>query len=311
VSRGLLLLTALAAAAAVGAGHGTASGAQFPAFQGAVPVLLYHGLSDSRGGVDTPPALFDAEMQRLHELGFEAITLDRYVGFMRGEPVALPTRPILITFDDGLLSSWENADGVLARYGWSAAMYVPTGFVGRPGRLSWGQLEQMQGSGRWQVDEHAGDGHVLVAVDAAGRRGPFYADELWLDGRRESFADYERRVAGDIELGASLIADHLPGPHETFAVPFGNYGQRGANDPRIAPWLAGYLRARFAVSFVQRDDSFTTPGQRFANRITMASGSTPDLLEARLRTGLGQLAVRRAAAAPSQGHRAVSRSVAG
>ena len=277
-------------------GSGIAKPVPFPAFRGGVPVLLYHGLSESANGIDTPPGVFDAEMQRLRDLGFETITLERYLRFMRGERVALPPRPVLITFDDGLLSSWENADPVLSRYGWSAVMYLPTGNVGRPGRLSWQQLEQMQGSGRWQIDEHAGDGHVLVPINSAARPGPFYADELWLDGHQESFAHYERRVSGDIRLGAALIAKHLPGTvHDTFAVPFGDYGQRGANDPRIEPWLTRYLKQRFAVSFIQHDDSFTTPGQLFANRITMSSDSTPGVLEVRLRDGLAQLAGRQMA----------------
>jgi biofilm PGA synthesis lipoprotein PgaB len=55
------------------------------------------------------------------------------VRFIQGESVELPPRPILITFDDGYVYQWENADQVLARYGWSAALYVPTAFVGRPG----------------------------------------------------------------------------------------------------------------------------------------------------------------------------------
>ena len=209
---------------------------------------------------------------------------------MRGEKIVLPLRPILITFDDGYVSSWRNADRPLARYGWSAAMYMPTGVVGKYGRLTWQQLRQMDASGRWHVDEHAGEGHVLVAVDAAGRHGPFYANELWIDGRRESFAHYKRRVAGDIENGGALLARHLPGnSHDTFAVPYGNYGQRGSNDPRIEPWLAAYLQARFAVSFVQHDHSFTSPGQGIANRIAVGSRCSPQTLEMRLLRGLEQL----------------------
>jgi peptidoglycan/xylan/chitin deacetylase (PgdA/CDA1 family) len=98
---------------------------RFPFFAGAVPVLLYHGLVDRDDGYSVAPAAFDAELQRLHELGFRAVALDRYVALMRGENVALPRRPILITFDDGRLSSWQNADQALARHGDSAVMCRP------------------------------------------------------------------------------------------------------------------------------------------------------------------------------------------
>ena len=255
----------------------------FPRFESGVPVLLYHRLA--RGSVG--PEVFDAQMQRLHELGFEAITLDRYVRFVRGEHVALPERPILITFDDAFRSSWASADPVLARYGWSAVMYVPTGYVGLPGRLTWEELRQMQASGRWQMDEHAGDGHVLVTVDAAGRRRPFYANELWADGRKESFEDYKRRASGDIERGAAHLARNIPRwrSHGTFAVPFGKYGQNGSNDPRIGPWLSAWLTRQFSIVFVQRDDSFAQGIPGFANRITVAARWDADTLATHLLRG--------------------------
>ena len=262
----------------------------FAAFQGAVPVLLYHRLIARDDGYSVAPAAFDAQMQQLHDLGFEAITLDQYVRFVRGEKIGLPQRPILITFDDAYASAWETADPVLARYGWNAEMYVPTGFVGRPGYLTWQQLQQMQASGRWQVDEHAGDGHIVITVDAAGSHGPFYANELWANGRRESFVDYTRRVSNDIEHGASMLTRYLPGwsSHSTFAVPYNNYGQNGSNDPRIEPWLASYLKAHFVVSFVQKDDSFTKPGPGFSNRIAVSSRWDADTLEMHLLRGLSR-----------------------
>lgn len=263
----------------------------FPRFDGAVPVLLYHRLVPSNAGYSVAPASFHAQMRRLHDLGFEAITLDQYARFVRGEVVDLPRRPVLVTFDDGYVSAWENADPVLARYGWTAVMYVPTGAVGHPGHLTWEELRQMKSSGRWQIDEHAGDGHVLITVDAAGRRLPFYASVLKTDGGQESFARYKQRVSSDIERGSAMLAQNLPGwtPRVSFAVPFNNYGQNGSNDPRIERWLSGYLKTRVAVIFVQRDDTFTTPGPGFANRITVSSHWDADTLETHLLRGLDRL----------------------
>jgi hypothetical protein len=270
-----------------GAGAGTTTHGLFPRFEGAVPVLLYHRLAP--GAVT--PAAFYAQMSRVHELGFEAITLDQYVRFIRGDAIDLPQRPILITFDDAFLSSWEDADPVLARYGWSAVMYVPTGLVGLPGRMTWDQLRKMALSGRWQIDEHAGDGHVLTPVDASGRRAPFYANELWTDGRQETFTHYTDRVSGDIELGLSMLERNLPGwtSHGSFAVPFGNYGQMGSNDPRIEPWLSSFLRKRFAVIFAHGDNVFTTPGPGFADRLRVAPDWDAQALETQLLSGFERL----------------------
>jgi hypothetical protein len=235
-------------------------------------------------GSGVAPADFAAQMQRLHDLGFQAISLDQYVRFVRGETVNLPPRPILITFDDGFLSSYEVADPILARYGWNATIFAITGMVGTPGKLSWEQLRQMQATGRWQVDEHAGYGHLNVTVDAAGDHGAFYANELWAHGARESFRQYTRRAGGDIVRGRRMLGRNLPGwkSHGTFAVPFGNYGQRGSNDPRIEPWLSRFLKARFAAIFIQDGDIFSTPGPGFQNRIAVPGGWDASSLEAHL-----------------------------
>jgi poly-beta-1,6-N-acetyl-D-glucosamine N-deacetylase len=271
--------------------EGKSKRALFPRFDGAVPVLLYHRLAPSNGGYSVAPAAFEAQLRRLRELGFEAITLDLYVRFIRGDAVDLPRRPILITFDDAHGSAWANADHLLERYGWSAVMYVPTGAVGQPGRLTWETLRQMRSSGRWEIEEHAGDGHVLITAGPGNRKLPFYAAEQWRAGKQESFPRYKGRVSGDIEHGSAMLAQNLPGwkPNLSFAVPFNNYGQNGSNDPRIKRWLSGYLKNRFAVVFVQRDDSYTTPGPGFGNRITVSSHWDAGTLETRLRRGLHAL----------------------
>lgn len=260
-------------------------GKLFPAFARAVPVLLYHRVTADPDAV--APAVFAAQLRRLHELGFQTITLDRYVRFMRGQAVIMPPRPILITFDDATASALANADPVLERYGWTAAMYVPTALVGLPGRLTWGQLRRMQ-AGRWQIDEHAGDGHVFVQVDAQGARRPYYANEVWADGAQETFDRYKLRVSGDIAHGAAQLAGSLPGwrSHGTFAIPYGDFGNHGSNDSRIEPWLSRYLSTHFAVSFVEGSDNFTTPHQAFANRIGVGSNMTASKLEQRLLSGL-------------------------
>ena len=112
-------------------------------------------------------------------------------------------------------------------------MYVPTGFVGLPGHLTWDQLRQMRASGRWQIEEHAGDGHVPITVDATGRRRPSTPNEQWTDGKQETFAHYKQRVSSDIELGAALLARNLPGwtPDRTLRCPFGDYGQTRLERP--------------------------------------------------------------------------------
>ena len=74
-----------------------------------MPVLAYHGIGeDSRFSVTQEQ--FAEQMAMLDDAGVETITVDEYVSFLRGEEADLPERPLLLTFDDGKLSSFRGAD---------------------------------------------------------------------------------------------------------------------------------------------------------------------------------------------------------
>jgi hypothetical protein len=138
-----------------------------------IPVLLYHGVAeraDFSNQADAfyavAPAAFAKQMALLHHAGYSAITLKQFRRFHAGEPVDLPAHPILTTFDDGRADAPRNADRVLARYGWSAVMFVDVGAVteGAAEYATWEQLAEMQRTGRWSIQLHAGRGHHNIGT---------------------------------------------------------------------------------------------------------------------------------------------------
>jgi peptidoglycan/xylan/chitin deacetylase (PgdA/CDA1 family) len=231
--------------------------APLPAHPGAVPVLTYHGIDDRKDGYSVDQQTFAKQMALLRRLGYRSLSIEQYVRFLRGDRKGLPQRPVLITFDDGRLDSFRGADRVLQRYGLRATMFVIPGAISpdHPFYLSWKELRGMEASGRWDLQEHAGTGHYLVSYDSAGNTGPFYAYRRWTrSGGIESIADWEQRVTSDIFAGREALAQHLPGFEPlTFAVPYGNYGQRSTNDPRIPQIMRAFLERQFEAIFVQKD----------------------------------------------------------
>lgn len=227
-----------------------------PAHPDAVPVLAYHGIDDKRDGYSVDRRTFAKQMALLRRMGFRSLSIGQYVRFLRGERTDLPSRPVLITFDDGRLDSFRGADRVLQRYGFRATMFVIAGAISRdnPFYLSWKELRAMEDSGRWDLQEHAGKGHYLVNYDAAGDTGPFYAYRRWTrSAGLETIAAWEQRVTTDIFAGREALADHLPKFEPlTFAVPYGNYGQRATNDPRIPEIMRAFLERQFEAIFVQK-----------------------------------------------------------
>lgn len=220
-----------------------------PAFRDGVLVLCYHDLATRPHNEYTvTPRAFAAQMAALKQAGFHTISAEEFAGFDSGAPVRLPSRPLLITFDDGAKGTWIYADRVLARLGFQATVFLVTGDVGhhQPYYLDWPEVEAMQASGRWSFGSHTAEGHGLVAADNSGDTGPFLTNRLWLpeEDRLETLGEYRARVSADLDRSIEEVVAHgLPRP-SLFAFPFSAVSEP-TNDPVIGPLLLHLLDARF------------------------------------------------------------------
>ncbi|MBI1375925.1 MAG: polysaccharide deacetylase family protein [Frankiales bacterium] len=119
----------------------------------AVPVLLYHDVTDEPGdpyAVDH--ATFLRHMRAVAASGRDPLTVDHYADALAGR-APMPSRPVLVTFDDGY-PEFPRAVDSLARAGVAAAtVYVTTGEAGTPGRVRWADLAALP---EWvQVGAHS------------------------------------------------------------------------------------------------------------------------------------------------------------
>jgi peptidoglycan/xylan/chitin deacetylase (PgdA/CDA1 family) len=247
----------------------------------AIPVLLYHGIGERRDFESPSDAAygvtqrnFAKQMALLRSAGYKTITLEQFRAFVAGEEVHLPAHPLLLTFDDSLANAFAGADAVLRQLHWNAVMFVDVGSVdeGHDGYASWEQIAAAQGSGRWEMQLHAGRGHHNIVYDAAGTTGPFYAN-LVLDD--EDIGAWQRRVVEDLDWGDAQLAKHVPGYRElSFAPPYGNFGQLATDDPRIPGLLGDWLRKRFGLVFVQDPAQYARPGQAILPRLQITRKMT-------------------------------------
>ena len=99
---------------------------------------------------------FAKQMTLIHHAGYQTIDIATFARFVQGEHVDLPPRPLLLTFDDARADSWTGADGILAKLGYTAVMFVDVGRVdgGDPEYLRWPELQTLQDSGRWDLQLH-------------------------------------------------------------------------------------------------------------------------------------------------------------
>jgi peptidoglycan/xylan/chitin deacetylase (PgdA/CDA1 family) len=124
-----------------------------------VPILMYHSVSDEQESVApyyrlaTSPQRFAEQMQWLDDGGYVGLSLEEALPFMDGGRAG-SRLPVAITFDDGYRNFYTTAWPILRGRGFTATMYLPTGYIGSErksflGRpcLNWAEVRELQDQG--------------------------------------------------------------------------------------------------------------------------------------------------------------------
>lgn len=99
-----------------------------------VPILMYHMVSDDTGGTKLPKLRvseekFRVQMAHLHAGGYHTITIKEWLRYSNGDGPC-PSKPIIITFDDGYRNFYTTAWPILRKYGFKAVIFLVTKYVG-------------------------------------------------------------------------------------------------------------------------------------------------------------------------------------
>lgn len=120
-----------------------------------IPILMYHHLellpanaSETLRTWTVAPEQFAAQLDYLQERGFHTITFKQLVEFF-DEGAPLPTKPALLTFDDGWIDDYTVAFPELAKRGMVGNFFPPTQYVDAGGKLlmDWDQVLEMDRAG--------------------------------------------------------------------------------------------------------------------------------------------------------------------
>jgi peptidoglycan/xylan/chitin deacetylase (PgdA/CDA1 family) len=95
-----------------------------------LPILLYHKVSSQHSDALTILAEhLDRQLAYVKSSGYRPISFSELKESLHGGR-ALPTKPVVVTFDDGYLSTYELAYPLLAKHGVKATVFLPTAFIG-------------------------------------------------------------------------------------------------------------------------------------------------------------------------------------
>jgi peptidoglycan/xylan/chitin deacetylase (PgdA/CDA1 family) len=152
-----------------------------------VPILMYHYIrqpppirADWIGfKLSVSPADFTAQVDSLWRSGYHPVDLNDIRAYFAGKQ-PLPSKPIVITFDDGYADLFTTAFPILAKHHFKAVAYIVSGFVDRPGYVSSDQVVQLDHNGI-EIASHTVDHPDLARTSAGSAMQELVDSKRWLE----------------------------------------------------------------------------------------------------------------------------------
>ncbi|MCI0578387.1 MAG: polysaccharide deacetylase family protein [Chloroflexi bacterium] len=193
-----------------------------------IPILTYHAVEEVASPLFTPPSVFESHLASLATAGYQAVSLATLLAWLKEPAHLLPARPVAFTFDDGYASVYTTAWPRLQAHGFSATVFLVTGYCGRDNRwpgqpagmpvrplLTWEQAGRLAAAG-WELGAHTRSHAPLPA--------------LGLDQAEE-----------EIAASQQAIQVHTGHPARVFAYPY------GATNPAVAGLVRRYFDGAASV----------------------------------------------------------------
>lgn len=162
------------------------------------------------------PEQFAAQLDMLQTRGFQTITFKELVAFFdQGAP--LPSKPILLTFDDGWIDDYTVAFPELKKRGMVGNFFPPTRYVNAGGKLliDWDQVLEMDRAGM------EFGGHTINHEDLT---------KVNLEVLQKELVDSKK-----------LMEDKLGHPTYALAYPFGAFNPKVMTETQAAGYRAAVI----------------------------------------------------------------------
>ncbi len=175
-----------------------------------VPILMYHHISNMPTynlidfSLTVTPTMFQQQLEYLKAHNYHSITFNQLFNALYFE-APLPSRPIILTFDDGYADGYQFAYPLLKRYGFSGMFYIITGKVGWQGQMSWAQMREMLANGMQMGS------HTVHHVDIG-----------------QVLLNSPEQAAQELQVSQIMMQQHLGIPIQQFCYPSGEPFRHGS-----------------------------------------------------------------------------------
>ena len=214
------------------------------------PWFLYHHIGES--GV--PTDWFEEHLKNIWFLNMKTLT-NREMLESLDKHGKLPKNSVALTFDDGYYDNYRHAFPLLKKYKMKATLYLNTAYVENEENrafkyLSWKEIEEMSGSGVFDIQlhshrhmpifvntsfdrvansndlldrdiQHLYGGNAQIGFPIFGKRGEFSSTGV-IDLIFETLDEAKARVLDDLNKNISLIEEHTGYKPNFFCWPWGH-----------------------------------------------------------------------------------------
>ena len=151
-----------------------------------VPILMYHYIRTPPSRLGDPigynlsisPATFQIEMEWLWDHGYHPVDFNDLRAYFDGRR-PLPSRPVVITLDDGYADLYTTAYPILREFSFKAVAYIVSGFVGRPLYVSAPEVKAMDQNGI-EIASHTVDHADLATASPTWTMYQLTESKTWL-----------------------------------------------------------------------------------------------------------------------------------
>ena len=227
-----------------------------------LPILMYHHIAttdnvpktDKTGiGLRVAPSIFEKQLQFLQSKKYNTVNSFQIQDYLDNK-AALPTNPILLTFDDGFRDNYENAFPLLRKYNMTGDFGIITSALGSGEYMSWDNLKEMKNAGMGFASHTYS--HCTSAIKN-GKKGYLDSPVDTKEKPCSKFASQEKLTTGqlkyefeqskkDLESNLGIKITHL-------IYPFGFYNQQAKD-------IARSLGYSFATTVEPQTDNYTDFG---------------------------------------------------
>lgn len=191
-----------------------------------VPILMYHSiLKDNSASPEyiVTPAQLEEDLKYLKDNGYNAITITDLIEYVHNGK-ELPSKPIVLSFDDGHYNNYYYAFPLIKKYGMKMVISVVGKYSdtfsesddSKPSYsyLTWEQIGELHNSGYAEILNHTYDLHSITPKRYGCKKN-----------KGENQEDYKKMLTDDLGKLQEKLRKHTGVYPVAFTYPFGGVSE--------------------------------------------------------------------------------------